>query len=143
LKKEENETFGEGRGLIIAARAAGFLSAPATTTPAEKAAPFSPAIDSCRINFSAGVALVKFPSAAEHQLLIDDSSNSSTNSSRQPLHQQLSFPTVRTQDNSPLSSSNRAWSLPCNDDNGIFIIPAEISSNLPFPAAAMLSSSTQ
>ncbi|KAL3610467.1 hypothetical protein D5086_001487 [Populus alba] len=71
------------------------------------------------------------------------SSNSSTKFSRQPLHQQLSFSTVRTQDNSPLSSRNRALSLPCNGDNGIFIIPAEISSNLPFPASAMLSSSTQ
>jgi hypothetical protein len=30
-----------------------------------------------------------------------------------------------------------------NGNNGVFIVPAEISSNLPFPAAAMLSSATQ
>jgi hypothetical protein len=94
LKKEEKETFGEGKRINYCSKSSKFLSAPATTTPAEKATPSSPAIDSCRINFSAGVALVKFPSLAEQQLLTDDSSNSSTNVSRQPLHQQLSFSTI-------------------------------------------------
>ncbi|KAI9388036.1 hypothetical protein POPTR_009G004650v4 [Populus trichocarpa] len=47
------------------------------------------------------------------------------NSSCQPLHQQPSCPQSELKTTTPLSSSNRAWSLPCNDNNRVFIIPAE------------------